>query len=165
MEFKMKESENSIILWLVFLNLIKESNTDALTNVLNKRGFDEVFNLQKKISLRYKRDLSLILMDIKGLKSINDLQGHKFGNNLLCLFAKTVSDEIRSTDILCRIGGDEFALILPETNSDKAEILLQRIINKINKYNICISYGLTDNKINQDLFEKADQILIQNKKC
>ena len=48
-DYKMKESENSIILWLVFLNLIKESNTDALTNVLNKRGFDEVYILQKKM--------------------------------------------------------------------------------------------------------------------
>jgi len=162
-DYKMKESENSIILWLVFLNLIKESNTDALTNVLNKRGFDEVYMLQKKISLRYKRNLSLILMDIKDLKSVNDLQGHKMGNKLLCLFTKTVSNEIRSADILCRIGGDEFALILPETDYNQAKILLQRIINEINKFDINISYGLTDNNIDQDLFEMADQKLIQNK--
>lgn len=100
---------------------------DFLTGLFNRRTFDE--NLQREFdrSVRYQSDLSLILIDLDHFKSVNDRFGHQVGDEVLQSVARVIGDTIRTTDMAARIGGEEFAVILPNTNQDKAVRLARRI--------------------------------------
>lgn len=159
----MDTSKENIIIWLAFIGLIEESITDSLTHLLNRRGFQQTLEHQKQISKRYKRPLSLILFDICSLKNINDKNGHIEGDKIIQIIANILTKTVRESDVACRIGGDEFALILPETNYDQAIICKDRILEAVKKYSLELHYGLSTYNSN-DLFEQADQDLIKNKK-
>lgn len=114
------------------LNKVKLlSETDELTNVLNRRGLASIAGRLIGQSVRYGRPLSLLAIDSDNLKGINDDYGHKAGDQLLIALAKTIQSELRSTDILARQGGDEFAVLLPETPSDGAHDFAERIRNAV----------------------------------
>lgn len=110
---------------------------DALTNIANRRQFDEVLNRELKRAKRYKRSISLIMADIDYFKMYNDHYGHLGGDNCLKQVASIISNETqRETDLAARYGGEEFAVILPETDSDGASMLAERIMKKLKKKNI-----------------------------
>lgn len=108
-------------------SLLKRANTDGLTNLYNHRYFHERLGQELKRSLRYSRPLSLIMIDLDGFKAVNDNLGHPAGDTILRSFSKILLAEIRDTDIACRYGGDEFAVILPETPSEEAKTIAERI--------------------------------------
>jgi diguanylate cyclase (GGDEF)-like protein len=107
------------------------SFTDELTGIYNLRKFIELGEREVSIHQRHKRSLSLILFDIDSFKSINDTYGHKTGDKALKFLTSTCRQEIRGSDILGRIGGDEFALLLLETSNEKASTVAEELRHTI----------------------------------
>ncbi len=103
--------------------------TDALTSLPNRRHLFEQLEREFIRARRYRRPLSLIYIDLDGFKSINDRFGHLFGDEILRGTAIAMRAVLRSTDLLARIGGDEFSVLLPETNLEGG----RRVANKLRK--------------------------------
>jgi len=109
--------------------LTRLAHTDPLTGLANRRHLLDQLQREFTRAHRYRRPLSLIYLDLDGFKSINDRFGHLFGDEVLCGVATAMSAVLRSADLLARIGGDEFAVLLPETNIEGA----QRVTLKLRK--------------------------------
>jgi diguanylate cyclase (GGDEF)-like protein/putative nucleotidyltransferase with HDIG domain len=107
--------------------LLKRANTDGLTAMYNHRYFHERLGQELKRAIRYNRPLSLLMMDLDGFKVVNDNLGHPAGDAILRNFATVLASEIRDIDIAARYGGDEFAVILPETGIEEAVQIAERI--------------------------------------
>jgi diguanylate cyclase (GGDEF)-like protein len=107
--------------------LAREANIDSLTGCLNRRRFDEVLTEELQRAVRHGRHLSLMVLDIDGFKSINDTHGHPIGDAALRALADVLRTECRAQDLVARIGGDEFAVVLPETEPAEAEVLAERV--------------------------------------
>lgn len=95
--------------------LVELSHTDALTSLRNRRAFDERLQDAFDQSRRYARPLSLAIVDVDRFKAINDTGGHDRGDLVLCGIAEIITSGIRKSDFAARIGGEEFAILLPET--------------------------------------------------
>jgi diguanylate cyclase (GGDEF)-like protein len=100
---------------------------DDLTQAFNRQYFLASLNREISRSLRYHRVFSLVIGDIDNFKTINDTHGHLAGDYVLKEFVAFVTERIRRNDMLCRYGGDEFAIILPETNRDQALYFCEKI--------------------------------------
>ncbi|MFO0663634.1 MAG: GGDEF domain-containing protein [Polyangiaceae bacterium] len=109
---------------------------DALTDAHNRRYFDEAMTREFIRAKRYKRLLSLIIVDIDHFKTVNDKHGHLVGDELLRKVATVVRGRLRQGDIFARIGGDEFALILPEANLESARSVAQRVLDAVRALSI-----------------------------
>jgi diguanylate cyclase (GGDEF)-like protein len=105
----------------------KEAETDALTGLYNQRYFHETLRREVLRAQRYERNLALILFDVDDFKSINDQIGHLAGDRVLAQAAERLREAVRSVDVPCRVGGDEFAVILPESNAIDADQLYRRV--------------------------------------
>ena len=103
------------------------SETDELTGVLNMRAFGVVADRVFRQAERYARPFSILMIDSDHLKSVNDTLGHEMGNRLLKLTVRCIQSELRQSDIVARFGGDEFVVILPETPSNGAIGVAERI--------------------------------------
>jgi diguanylate cyclase (GGDEF)-like protein/PAS domain S-box-containing protein len=108
-------------------HLRRQALSDSLTGLGNHRRLFEVLHAEMCRTKRTQREFSLILLDLDGLKAINDRFGHLAGNRALCRLAQTLSDCCRSLDTAARQGGDEFALVLPETGAAAATLVARRI--------------------------------------
>ena len=107
---------------------IKEvSETDELTGIHNVRAFTALANHYHKQSVRYRQPYSIAMVDSDSLKGINDNFGHETGNQLLKLTVTCIQQGLRETDVLARYGGDEFVLMLPQTGTDGAFEVAERI--------------------------------------
>ena len=103
------------------------ANIDALTGVLSRHAFMQRAASETQRAQRYQRPLSLIMLDIDNFKKVNDTWGHAAGDALLIGFSKRVAGLVRSSDTLGRIGGEEFAIVAPETSRDQAATLAEHI--------------------------------------
>ena len=103
------------------------SVTDALTGIINRRGFDERLQREFNISTRYGSVLSVLLLDVDNFKSFNDNFGHGEGDKVLCRIADLLLCAARVSDLVCRYGGEEIALLLPNTDAKAAAVLADRI--------------------------------------
>jgi diguanylate cyclase (GGDEF)-like protein len=161
----MREKQ-SIVLWLSILSLARQATLDPLTGLRNRRFFDETLQDHIQAAKRYQRPLSLLFIDIDRLKKINDTQGHSVGDQILCSFAEILKKTLRKSDISCRYGGDEFAVLLPETTHQEAQHLIQRIQEEIAQSKATtpysVSIGIAESSVNE-LLETADADL-RNKK-
>jgi diguanylate cyclase (GGDEF)-like protein len=101
--------------------------TDPLTGVLNRRGFTEATERELDRARRYGRPFVLAYVDVRGLKAVNDTQGHHAGDRLLCEAASLLTDSARAHDVVGRIGGDELALLLTEQSTEGAAAATRRI--------------------------------------
>lgn len=155
-----------------FIQARAQAELDSLTGLLNRRLFYEFLNREIARAQRYERYVSLILFDLDDFKRINDRIGHLGGDAALTEVANRVRSVVRSTDIACRIGGDEFAVILPESNRDDAELLAERIATAIRQQKIDkvgalrISAGVAEVRPADgatDLFQRADEALYRAK--
>ncbi|MCX7804496.1 MAG: GGDEF domain-containing protein [Planctomycetota bacterium] len=107
------------------------ARTDSLTGAANLRCFTERLQLERERAARNGRPLTLVYMDLDDFKRVNDEDGHAAGDRLLHLFAQTVRKETRSVDLLGRVGGDEFCLLMPDTDSEQARAVLVRLQEKL----------------------------------
>ena len=144
---------------------------DSLTGLYNRNYFEEEMHRLEK----GRHTLAgLIICDIDGLKLINDILGHRMGDKLLMAAANIIKNPFRTDDIVARIGGDEFAVLLPNCNRDIVENACQRIRNAIAKYNkknpglllgMSIGFAISDETIGDagNLFKKADDNMYREK--
>jgi len=110
------------------------AHTDPLTGLANRRRLMEQFEREFRRALRYGRPLSLVYLDLDGFKTINDHFGHMFGDEVLQGVAKAMLAVLRATDLLARVGGEEFALLLPETGLDGAANVANKLRRALNAY-------------------------------
>jgi diguanylate cyclase (GGDEF)-like protein len=108
-------------------SLRAQAFVDALTDCYNRRGFDEHLQVELRRAQRYERSAALMLIDLDGFKSINDELGHQAGDHVLRRFSALLASTFRNTDVISRYGGDEFAVIFPETTSAEAVRMAQRV--------------------------------------
>src|SRR5207245_3602374 len=101
--------------------------TDPLTGLYNRRLFGESFEKELNRARRYTQPLSLVILDLHRFKEVNDKHGHPRGDEVLRAAAATLKKALRTSDSAFRIGGDEFALLLPQTDSDQAQALSRRV--------------------------------------
>lgn len=151
--------------------------TDALTDMFNHRYFQEQMILNCQNAARYETPFSLILIDIDFFKKFNDTHGHQSGDAVLKQVAQTIKKAIRSTDVACRYGGEEMAVILTNTTKNDAVITAEKICAAVRekefllangqKTNVTISLGVAaapvDGKTPVDLIEFADKCLYRAK--
>jgi diguanylate cyclase (GGDEF)-like protein len=128
---------------------------DGLTGVLNQKGFREHIEREFHKAKRYNKHFSLFMIDLDDFKQINDYHGHLAGDFILQEFSNCMKSSLRKTDIVARFGGDEFVVILPETEEDHAKVLIQRLCATLDHqtYNwkghqikVAFSYGLACDK-------------------
>lgn len=147
-----------------------EAITDMLTGIYNRRYFLEQLSKGFETCKRYSTILSVSVIDLDDLKVVNDLHGHHIGDKLLQFFAKTIKNTTRNTSTFARIGGDEFALLMPHTNKKQAKIALERIQNVVKQAGgipkvkkISFSAGIAEisakDKTKEDLLKRADKLL------
>ncbi len=113
--------------------LKEQAEKDGLTGLYNQRFFRETIVREFERARRYQRPLSLLLMDLDGFKSINDTCGHPEGDRTLIQISQILLQGVRFVDIVSRIGGDEFAILLPETEIKSAVRLADRLLKEIRK--------------------------------
>lgn len=153
----------------------KLANTDALTNVYNRRFLEDFSNNYLKILKREKKKLSLLVIDIDDFKNINDTYGHEVGDIVIKDLVTRINNVIRENDILVRYGGDEFIILLPNSDISNAKKIGKKIIKNINlineleekKVNFSISVGAgeykeTDTDI-EAILRRADEALYKAK--
>ncbi|MFP4020062.1 MAG: diguanylate cyclase domain-containing protein [Halanaerobium sp.] len=108
------------------------SNHDELTGLYNRRYFNEEL---KRLHKSHKYPISIIVGDLNNLKSINDSYGHIMGDRYIKIIGEVIKNTVREEDIVARVGGDEFAVVLPYTDSTKAESVTERILDIVDKIN------------------------------
>jgi diguanylate cyclase (GGDEF)-like protein len=118
------------------------SVTDDLTQLYNTRYLNQVLHRETKRASRSGRPLSLLFIDLDGFKWINDNHGHLFGSRALVEAASVIRTSARETDVVARFGGDEFAVILPDTGSEGAYAVGERIRERIAEYQFLAEKGL-----------------------
>jgi diguanylate cyclase (GGDEF)-like protein len=118
------------------------SVTDDLTQLYNSRYLSQVLRRETKRASRSGRPLSLLFIDLDGFKAINDTHGHLYGSSALVEAAAVIRASARETDVVARFGGDEFALVLPDTGSDGALAVGERIREKIAAHRFLSGDGL-----------------------
>ena len=104
--------------------------TDSLTGLYNRRLFDEYLSKELSRSRRYNQPMTLVLFDLRNFKAANDTFGHAIGDDILRCLAQAVNETVRGSDYACRLGGDEFGIILPQSEPPSGHLLSQRIIQK-----------------------------------
>jgi diguanylate cyclase (GGDEF)-like protein len=148
------------------------ADLDALTGLHNRRYFHETLARECARAHRYTRELALIVLDLDDFKEVNDRIGHLAGDAVLAELAERVRDVVRSADIACRVGGDEFAVILPESSLEDAEQLYRRINDAVSSRSLGqggmlhLSAGVAGLRREDDaisFFKRADDALYRAK--
>jgi diguanylate cyclase (GGDEF)-like protein len=148
------------------------ADVDSLTGLQNRRRFHELLEREVARANRYGRGLSLIVFDLDNFKAINDRVGHLFGDQALAEVARRVQSVVRAADIPCRVGGDEFGVIMPESSLAQAELIANRIARIVadtplgHGHTIRVSAGAAELMRDDDaraLFQRADDALYRAK--
>ena len=149
----------------------RESRTDSLTGLASRRHFDEAFRRELAMARRYERPLSLAMIDVDKMKTINDEWGHPVGDEVLRAVGELLRDT-RCGDIAARYGGDEFLLLMPDTSVEQAEMAIERIrarVAEVNRrrrfpFTLRISIGVRQmGGPDVDLLAAADEAMYREK--
>jgi diguanylate cyclase (GGDEF)-like protein len=153
-------------------------HTDSLTGIFNRAFFDSQFTLELERARRSEVPLTLVIADLDHFKTVNDELGHQIGDRALQMVARRLQEELRRIDHICRIGGEEFALILPDTGQEAGQEVVGRLLdapfaeevvheNRVIDLRVTFSYGaVTFPAAGSDAFElyrKADAMLYLSK--
>jgi diguanylate cyclase (GGDEF)-like protein len=144
------------------------SQTDSLTGALTRRAFYNQLHMEMVRSKRYGRPITLVYFDLDNFKSVNDTQGHLVGDKILKVVVSTLKNATRELDAIARFGGDEFAILMPETDQAGARVIVPRLhqtllkeMHGINK-DVNMSIGvLTCNNFSDfdDILQEADKLM------
>ncbi len=171
--------ENSRALYLkgqdlekALLELERLSLTDPLTGLNNRRGFDIEAHRNMLLAIRHKRPLAALMLDIDFFKKVNDTYGHAAGDKVLVEVAHLCRQHIRGTDTLARFGGEEFCFLLPETDTEAAKALAERVCTDVStlgfefngkSLSVTVSIGISAFSGEEDslesLLERSDEAL------
>lgn len=135
-----KEAEKRIV-WM--------AEHDPLTDLCNRRKFTEEFEKSLRSAIRYHHNNTLLYLDLDQFKDINDTSGHRAGDELLVLVAKTLKKVTRFTDLVARLGGDEFAVLMPESDDEGARVLARKILQELST--LQLEYGTVRHKISASI--------------
>jgi len=139
-------------------------SVDGLTGLRNRQRFFEDLRREFAAARRYDSPLSLILLDVDGLRSVNETRGYDAGDRLLLALAELLMTRLRVTDIAARIGDDDFAVILPRTPREGAERLAERIADALGDWvTIGIGAAVASVTSGAELLERADRELASRK--
>jgi diguanylate cyclase (GGDEF)-like protein len=150
------------------------ADVDALTGVHNRRYFHETLERECARAHRYERGVALVILDIDDFKATNDRLGHLAGDAVLAAIAERLRGAVRQSDIACRVGGDEFAVILPEAGARDAEKLYRRIQFAVGSgasgpaEHVRLSAGIAELRPDDDavsVFQRADEALYRAKEA
>lgn len=152
------------------------ASRDALTGLYNRRHFNEMLRRRLAEARRYQTPLSCLMLDLDDFKDTNDTHGHQVGDELLILTALTITSQLRAADVAARYGGDEFVVLLPQTTSQRARTLTERIAGKLDEsvrkqlpdVKLTLSIGISslhevDSDDPDDLVRSADRALYRAK--
>lgn len=163
-----------MITWLlpVLQELEREkqiSRTDDLTGIANRRYFFELLQAELNRSQRYKHAFTIAYIDLDGFKLVNDQYGHLTGDRVLCAFVNRAKKLLRKTDIMGRLGGDEFIFLLPEMEQEAAKVTFAKIQSEVlnemrkNKWPVTFSIGVLSYQMGQisadELVKRADKLM------
>ena len=158
---------------VLYLGEKQLSRLDNLTHIANRLAFYEMATAEKNRAQRFGQPITLAYVDLDGFKEINDAMGHEAGDKLLLWVARTMQKNIRQTDSAARMGGDEFALILPNTTKDAASRVLKKLLQKLdrrmqqNRWPVTFSMGavtfLTPPESLQEMIKRADEAMYSAK--
>ncbi|MCB2201108.1 sensor domain-containing diguanylate cyclase [bacterium] len=155
-------------------NMRRMATVDPLTSLYNRRSFTDQIMKEMRRSQRYKQRFSLILIDLDNFKNYNDNNGHLMGDHLLQQLAQVLKKSVRAQDIVCRYGGEEFAIILPHTSLDDGYVVAEKIRSIVAETTfpamesqpagfVSLSAGIADTRqgaaTHQELVDQADRAL------
>lgn len=163
--------------------LLTEANTDALTGLSNRRALNAFFAEAMATSSQDTKPMSVLVLDLDHFKTVNDTWGHAAGDQVLTTLARRWSAQIRGSDMLCRLGGEEFAVILPQTSAAQAELVARKLLavtasepvrvgyedsERVDEIHVTVSAGLASTDwparaSAAELLEAADQALYEAK--
>ncbi|OIO39415.1 MAG: hypothetical protein AUJ72_00800 [Candidatus Omnitrophica bacterium CG1_02_46_14] len=175
MASELKKSRQALEEQMEFIRQL--SLTDPLTGLYNRRGFVSLMDHQVDVAVRNKKKIVIIYADMDNLKVLNDSHGHEYGDRAIVKIADFLKDAFRRSDIVSRVGGDEFAIALTDSKEGEAESIRQRLIERIASYNleqkdpypIGLSIGIVNAEPNEakeidKLLSQADQLMYEEKK-
>lgn len=151
--------------------------TDPLTGIHNRRGFALLASQQIKQAQRYSHPLTLLMLDLDHFKMVNDHYGHQVGDQVLAKITQRLSEILRAADLLGRYGGEEFIILLSNTNKEEGEVIARRLLERVREapvptdggeIKITISIGLASGRDTLDLeslINEADQALYRAKEA
>jgi diguanylate cyclase (GGDEF)-like protein len=145
---------------------------DQLTGLYNRRSAEQRLEEEMSRAIRHSRPLTLLLLDLNGLKKVNDTLGHGGGDTILCSFAERLKRAIRGSDLAARIGGDEFMVILPECRPEEVQHVLARLEGLTvnydgNKVPVTFAAGWKDYMIGetaQEFIKRVDEAMYEDKR-
>lgn len=158
--------------------LTQQATTDALSSLYNRRYFTDVSKRSFDGAVRYKKELSIMMLDLDDFKEINDTYGHATGDKVIVKSAKIIKESIRSSDIAARYGGEEFIILIPQINAEETLSLANRILKDIEKatvetdsgerVNFTVSIGVAHLQAQKDdnieeIIHRADKALYMAK--
>ncbi|HXD10920.1 MAG TPA: GGDEF domain-containing protein [Anaerolineales bacterium] len=164
----------SLPVFMIRLNRAMErerfwARTDFLTGALNTRFFRELSQMEINRSVRYKRPFTIGFIDVDNFKTINDTFGHTTGDTVLRTIATNIKSHLRKTDFVARVGGDEFAVLLPETNLQTAPIVISNmqraLVNEMQESGWPVTFSIGVLTLNaaqlsvDDMLGRADQLM------
>ncbi len=159
-------------LYLQQKELAYSANTDALTGLWNRRKIEECFSIEAQEVIKKHSHLCVIMLDIDYFKQVNDTYGHNVGDRVLVCFSHLMQDTLKRYAYIGRIGGEEFCILLPSLNLDKAQHIAEKLRKELNRYefpevgHISVSIGITE-YIAGDTFSnvlsRADSAMYQAK--
>ncbi len=152
--------------------LYEAATHDEKTGLYNNKFFETIFEMEFEKAKRGQEKLSMVMVDIDFFKKINDTYGHMKADEFLKQLAHVMQKQVRGSDIVARFGGEEFIILLPETDLEKAKKFAARLKKAIhsdkmlNKYKLTVSGGITQYKDKEDkkkFKERVDKALYQAK--
>ncbi len=171
LEEKIEEKTQSLVQANKKLNQL--ASKDSLTNIYNRRMMDKFISLEVEKAKRYKHSLSLIMVDIDNFKEVNDKFGHQVGDEVIVKLVEILSRNIRKSDILGRWGGEEFIILLPETNIKEAYLVAENLRKKVENHTFekvgtkTMSLGISELKFDENILEfikSADDAMYKAKR-
>ena len=154
---------------VLYLRERQLSRVDNLTGIATRLAFYEVAEGEKNRAKRYQHSITIAYLDLDHFKAVNDSMGHAVGDKVLVAVARAIENTIRQTDTVARMGGDEFAIILPNTRKDAAGRVLSKVLRALDEamlrgaYPVTFSIGavtfLTPPESLQEMIRQADKVM------